>query len=209
MRRRVRALVNERTQMLVAISHDLRTPLTRLRLRAERVRDEPLRAAMLQDIGKVGEMLTETLAYIREGGQREQPSLTDLPSLLETIAAEFSDVGHKVSYRGPDRLAFAGRAQRDRAGGHQPRRERDEVRLRRSKSPCARSITGWLRSRSTTTVQAFRPRCSVGFSSRFSRATARDRLKGAAASVSGSPLRATSSRDTAALSNSSIGRPTA
>lgn len=111
MRRRVRALVNERTQMLVAISHDLRTPLTCLRLRAERVRDEPLRAAMLQDIGKVGEMLTETLAYVREGGQREQPSLTDLPSLLETIAAEFSDVGHKVSYRGPDRLAFAGRAQ--------------------------------------------------------------------------------------------------
>jgi signal transduction histidine kinase len=111
MRRRVRALVNERTQMLVAISHDLRTPLTRLRLRAERVRDEPLRAAMMQDIGKVGDMLTETLAYVREGSQREQPSLSDLPSLLETIAAEFSDVGHKVCYRGPDRLAFAGRAQ--------------------------------------------------------------------------------------------------
>ena len=110
MRRRVRALVNERTQMLVAISHDLRTPLTRLRLRAERIRDETLRAAMLQDIVRVGEMLTETLAYVREGHREEQPSLTDLPSLLETIAVQFSDIGQKAAYRGPDRLAFAGRA---------------------------------------------------------------------------------------------------
>ncbi len=111
MRRRVRTLVNERTQMLVAIGHDLRTPLTRLRLRAERVRDEPLRAAMLQDIVRVGEMLAETLAYVRQGNHQEQPSLTDLPSLLETIAAQFSDVGEKVAYGGPERLAFAGRAQ--------------------------------------------------------------------------------------------------
>jgi signal transduction histidine kinase len=111
MRKRVRMLVNERTQMLVAISHDLRTPLTRLRLRVERLKDEPPRAAMLQDIVTISEMLGETLAYVREGNHREEASLTDLPSLLETIAAQFSDIGHEVSYRGPDRLAFAGRAQ--------------------------------------------------------------------------------------------------
>jgi signal transduction histidine kinase len=111
MRKRVRTLVNERTQMLVAISHDLRTPLTRLRLRVERLKDELPRAAMLQDIVTINELLGETLAYVREGNQREEASLIDLPSLLETIAAQFADIGHEVSYRGPDRLAFAGRAQ--------------------------------------------------------------------------------------------------
>jgi signal transduction histidine kinase len=111
MRKRVRTLVNERTQMLVAISHDLRTPLTRLRLRVERLKDGPPRAAMLQDIVTINEMLGETLAYVRQGTQREEASLIDLPSLLETIAAQFADIGHEVSYSGPDRLAFAGRAQ--------------------------------------------------------------------------------------------------
>jgi signal transduction histidine kinase len=109
MRKRVRVLVNERTQMLVAISHDLRTPLTRLRLRVERLKDASPCAAMLQDIVTINDMLGETLAYVREGNHREEASLTDLPSLLETIAAQFADIGHEVSYRGPDRLAFAGR----------------------------------------------------------------------------------------------------
>jgi signal transduction histidine kinase len=111
MRKRVRTLVNERTQMLAAISHDLRTPLTRLRLRVERLKDDPARAAMLQEIATISEMLGETLAYVREGNQREEVSLADLPSLLETVAAQFADIGHEVCYRGPDRLAFAGRAQ--------------------------------------------------------------------------------------------------
>jgi signal transduction histidine kinase len=111
MRKRVRALVRERTLMLTAISHDLRTPLTRLRLRTERLTDEPVRAALLQDISLISEMVGETLAYVRASDQPEPAALTDLPSLLETIAAQFLDIGHSVSYRGPDRLTFAGRAQ--------------------------------------------------------------------------------------------------
>jgi signal transduction histidine kinase len=111
MRKRVRTLVRERTQMLTAISHDLRTPLTRLRLRAERVEDASLSAAMLDDILTISDMLGETLAYVREGNQQEQASLIDLPSILETIAAQFLDIGHDVSYRGPERLTFAGRSQ--------------------------------------------------------------------------------------------------
>lgn len=111
MRKRVRALVRERTLMLTAISHDLRTPLTRLRLRTERVTDEPVRAAMLQDILLISDMVGETLAYVRASDHPEPAALTDLPSLLETIAAQFLDIGHSVSYCGPDRLTFAGRAQ--------------------------------------------------------------------------------------------------
>jgi signal transduction histidine kinase len=111
MRKRVRTLVRERTLMLTAIGHDLRTPLTRLRLRTERVTEESVRAAMLQDIVTISDMLGETLAYVRGARQQESASLVDLPSLLETIAAQFIDIGYEVSYRGPDRFTFVGRAQ--------------------------------------------------------------------------------------------------
>jgi signal transduction histidine kinase len=110
MRKRVRSLVDERTQMLAAISHDLRTPLTRLRLRTERLSDVNVRDSMLQDIATINDTLGETLAYLRDGGQQEPVHLVDLPSLLQTISAQFSDFGHDVSYQGPDRFAFACRA---------------------------------------------------------------------------------------------------
>jgi signal transduction histidine kinase len=106
MRKRVQSLVDERTRMLVAVSHDLRTPLTRLRLRIERMADSPAQSAMLDEIATINEMLTETLAYMREVGQTEAAVAIDLPSLAQTISAQFADAGHNVSYRGPDRLAL-------------------------------------------------------------------------------------------------------
>ncbi|MEA2771977.1 MAG: hypothetical protein QOD93_4939 [Acetobacteraceae bacterium] len=107
MRKRVRSLVDERTRMLAAISHDLRTPLTRLRLRSERMTDAAARHSMLNDISTVNEMIGETLTYLQEGGRSEPVHLVDLPSLLQTICTEFSDVGYNVSYDGPGRFAFA------------------------------------------------------------------------------------------------------
>jgi signal transduction histidine kinase len=111
MRERVRSLVDERTHMIQAISHDLRTPLTRLRLRVERLSDASMRENMLQDIAIVGDMLGETLTFLREGYQSEAAQLVDVPSLLQTICAQFTDVGYQVSYLGPARFAFACRAQ--------------------------------------------------------------------------------------------------
>lgn len=104
MRRRVRSLMDERTRMLAAISHDLRTPLTRLRLRAERLNDDKAARAILRDVSAISGMLSETLAYLRESGRSEEPVLTDLPSLLQTVCGEFADIGHDVSYQGPARL---------------------------------------------------------------------------------------------------------
>src|SRR4051812_23301972 len=101
MRARIRALLDDRTRMLAAISHDLRTPLTRLRLRSERIGQGDMRSAMLRDIDQVSRMLDETLDYLRDDTKAEQPARIELSSLLETICCDFADVGHAVSYDGP------------------------------------------------------------------------------------------------------------
>lgn len=105
MRMRIRAMLDDRNRMLAGISHDLRTPLTRLRLRAERVRQEPLRTAMLNDLTYVARLLDDTLEYLRDDARTEPPSYIDVPSFLQTICSEFADVGHAVSYAGPARLS--------------------------------------------------------------------------------------------------------
>jgi signal transduction histidine kinase len=107
MRTRIRALLDDRTRMLTAISHDLRTPLTRLRLRAERIGDQDLREGMLHEVTQVTRMLDETLDYLREDIRSESTSRIDLPSVLQTICSEFADVGHAVSYEGPARLTWS------------------------------------------------------------------------------------------------------
>lgn len=107
MRTRIGALLNDRTRMLAAISHDLRTPLTRLRLRAERVTPDALREGMLHDVGRISHMLDETLAYLRDDVHSEQITRVDLPSLLQTICSEFTDVGQRVTYEGPNRFTCA------------------------------------------------------------------------------------------------------
>jgi signal transduction histidine kinase len=106
MRERIRMLLDDRTRMLAAISHDLRTPLTRLRLRSERVSDPALQAAMLGDIVKISSMLDETLEFLRDDARSEAPTPVDLPSFLQTVCTEFADMGHDVTYDGPARLAF-------------------------------------------------------------------------------------------------------
>jgi signal transduction histidine kinase len=106
MRTRIRGLLDDRTRMLTAISHDLRTPLTRLRLRAERVADPALREGQLHEITRITHMLDETLGYLRRDARSEPVSRVDLPSLLQTICAEFADVGHTVTYEGPPHLTW-------------------------------------------------------------------------------------------------------
>ncbi|MCW4460674.1 HAMP domain-containing histidine kinase [Sphingomonas sp. BT-65] len=106
MRSRIRALIDDRTRMLAAVSHDLRTPLTRLRLRVERVADQPMREGMLRELERVDRMLRETLDFLRDDAGGEEPSRADLPSILQTICADFADIGHDVRYEGPKRLTW-------------------------------------------------------------------------------------------------------
>jgi signal transduction histidine kinase len=106
MRSRIHTMINDRTRMLRAISHDLRTPLTRLRLRAERSSQAELRDGMLSDISRINDMIEETLTYLRKDVATERLLRADLPSLLETVCADFSNAGFSVSYRGPTRLTY-------------------------------------------------------------------------------------------------------
>jgi signal transduction histidine kinase len=104
MRNRIQQMVVDRTRMLSAISHDLRTPLTRLRMRAERSTEPELRRMMLADITTLGSMIDESLAFLTNAP--EVPRKVDLSSLLQTIATDFSDTGVDVTFTGPRRLTY-------------------------------------------------------------------------------------------------------
>jgi signal transduction histidine kinase len=106
MRHRIRKMVDDRTRMLTAVSHDLRTPLTRLRMRVERSRDSPAKEAMLADITTLTSMIEESLQYLSSNATTEPLRKVDISSLLQTIATDFCDLGHAVSYSGPERFGY-------------------------------------------------------------------------------------------------------
>jgi signal transduction histidine kinase len=109
---RLQRFLDDRTRMLGAISHDLRTPLTRMRLRIETDRVEEQRPKMLADIERMEAMLSSALAFIR-GLEEEMdaPDAVDLDSLLQTACDMVSDLGGDVSYSGPARCRYHCRPQ--------------------------------------------------------------------------------------------------
>lgn len=102
MQARLKRFVDERMQMLAAISHDLRTPLTRLRLYAESVSDRAQRDQILSDISDMETMVSTSLAFMSDEIHREPSSPVDVASLLISQCDDFVDHGHKVAYQGPD-----------------------------------------------------------------------------------------------------------
>lgn len=106
MRERIRELVERRTQMLAAIGHDLRTPLTRLRLHMEQVEPPLTRTRMIREIATIDGMLSDTLAYLREDAHLERLVSVDLPSLLRTVCTAYVDLGFEVSYEGVERATY-------------------------------------------------------------------------------------------------------
>lgn len=107
---RIRLLVEERTLLLAALSHDLKTFLTRLRLRMEMVEDPEQRRKGIADVEEMQSVLDATLGLARDETRGERPAAVDLAGLLRTVAERHRELGRKVSYRGPERLAFHGRA---------------------------------------------------------------------------------------------------
>ncbi|WP_082524081.1 ATP-binding protein [Methylobacterium sp. Leaf399] len=96
MRDRVKRLIDDRTRMLAAISHDLRTPITRMRLRAEFIEDDHARAMTLRDLDQMNALVEAALSYVRDGRTDERMGTLDLAALVQTVCDGFADVGADV-----------------------------------------------------------------------------------------------------------------
>jgi len=86
----------ERDRFVAAVSHDLRTPLTRLALRAEGLQDETQRQQFSRDIAEMNMLITSTLDYLRGAADQETPVLLDLDSELHSLVDDYQETGHVV-----------------------------------------------------------------------------------------------------------------
>jgi signal transduction histidine kinase len=109
MQARLRRFVDDRTLMLAAISHDLRTVLTRLRLRAEFIDDGEQQDKAIADIDEMQAMLDETLSFARDDASDEQPIRTDLSALLQSLCIGVVDTGGVADFAGPRQITIQGR----------------------------------------------------------------------------------------------------
>jgi signal transduction histidine kinase len=100
MQTRIKRLINDRTQTLAAVSHDLKTPITRLRLRAHFVNDENLRQTIEGDLDEMERMIESTLAFLRGDAMGEESKTVDIATILETISDHLADTGHDVVLTG-------------------------------------------------------------------------------------------------------------
>ena len=100
MQQRIREHVSERTRILAAISHDLQTPITRLRLRAELLDDEPLRTRVQADLDSMQALIKEGLVYARSLDDATPAQAIDVDSLLDALREDALDMGWKVSLSG-------------------------------------------------------------------------------------------------------------
>lgn len=109
MRERITGLIDDRTRVLAAISHDLRTPITRMRLRSEFIEDEALRSRMFGDLDQMRAMLESVLSFLRNDSKLESMTLVDIATTLQLVADQFADMGHKIVYDGPPHVAIMAR----------------------------------------------------------------------------------------------------
>jgi signal transduction histidine kinase len=100
MQERLRRFLEDRTQMLAAISHDLGAPLARLRLRAELVADGEQQRKMFDDLDIMNAMIDSTLTFARDDSRQEPRRLVDIGVLVGDICEDVADMGGKVSYVG-------------------------------------------------------------------------------------------------------------
>ena len=106
MRQRIAIMAKDRTRMLSSVGHDLRTPVTRMRLRAEFITDDEIREGQLRDLSRMDAMIDQTLSFLRDGQAQGTWSAIDLVSLLQTVVDDFVDLDKSVMLIAPDRLVL-------------------------------------------------------------------------------------------------------
>ncbi|MBH1993400.1 MAG: HAMP domain-containing protein [Sphingomonadaceae bacterium] len=107
MQTRIHRLIDERTETLAAVGHDMRTPLARLQLRLETVQDGDIREAMGEDLEEMGAMIESLLAFLGGEKNNEPAVRTDLAVMVATVVDAFQDHGDDVEYAGPDHMEMA------------------------------------------------------------------------------------------------------
>ena len=109
MQARIKHLVNERTQALVAVSHDLRTPLTRLRLRSELVDDDKLRDQLVADLDAMNALIDQALEYFRGLQDSEEMRPIDMNALLQSLAEDAAALCRPICIVGMALTPYTGR----------------------------------------------------------------------------------------------------
>jgi signal transduction histidine kinase len=101
MRDRIDHYLEERVQILAAISHDLQRPITRMRLRADMADDSPEKDKLLHDLGEIERLVQDGIAYARSAhGNAEKFSRIDLASFIESLSYDYQDTGKSVTVVG-------------------------------------------------------------------------------------------------------------
>lgn len=101
MQARIAAYLKERMQLLAAISHDLQTPITRMKLRAEFMDDSAEKDKLCNDLGEMEHLVREGVAYARSvHGAAEESRRTDLDSFLDSLVFDYQDMGKDVQLQG-------------------------------------------------------------------------------------------------------------
>jgi len=103
--------LRERTAMLAAMSHDLKTPITRLRLRAELLKDSVLKEKISQDLAEMESMVLGTLDFMKGVENAENPQPLDMMALLESLQPDAREVGGTVDIKGHSNSPYPGRPQ--------------------------------------------------------------------------------------------------
>jgi signal transduction histidine kinase len=113
MAERIRRFVSDRTQMLAAIGHDLKTPITRLKLRAELLDDDEQRRKIIADLEEMEAMIAATLVFARDDAAAEPSVPVDLAALCRTVLDETADahpeLADGIAYAGPEHLTVRAR----------------------------------------------------------------------------------------------------
>lgn len=109
MQRRLARFIADRTRVLTAMSHDLKTPITRMRLRAESLEDEALRARFVHDLEEMAAMVTQTLEFMHDTSAAEPPQPIDVTALLESLRGDYGDMGRSVTVEGAAAQPYFGR----------------------------------------------------------------------------------------------------
>ncbi|RPI44476.1 MAG: HAMP domain-containing protein [Betaproteobacteria bacterium] len=100
MQDRLSRYLKSRVNALSAISHDLKTPITRMRLRAELIEDPPLRESLLRDMSELEKMVRSALEFIRGLDSTEPPQPTDINALIDSVCEDYREAGHEVAIEG-------------------------------------------------------------------------------------------------------------